>query len=310
VKGAGGAVGIRPLRRRELFPDPLIDGRKAHDHSLGRFKRRVDSLLVSRGEREEAELERRLRAQPGLTRPNLIAGVSPKGGVGKTTTTFLVGNLLASHLKLRAIAVDVNPSFGTLGRLPAEPVRSAGSVLELLRDADHLATAADLRRYVSRLPSGLHVLAAPYDAGKNTLGAGHYEELVALLSCFYEAVLLDLATGLTSPLARFALDRTDQVLLVTTPDESAARLAVDALQHLDHQRTTVAVNRAHPRLDPELRAIEECLRHRGLDGSLVIPDDRRLALMLDTGTYTLEALDRPTRVAVKRLGAVIAERLV
>src|SRR5918997_1117343 len=33
--------------------------------------------------------------------------ISPKGGVGKTTSTFLVGNLLASHLKLRTIAVDV-----------------------------------------------------------------------------------------------------------------------------------------------------------------------------------------------------------
>ena len=142
------------------------------------------------------------------------------------------------------------------------------------------------------------------------MGPGDYEELVPHFSCFYEAALVDLAPGVTGPLARFALDRTDQALLVTTPDESAARLAVDALQHFDQQRTTVVVNRAQPRLDPELRAIEECLRHGGLDGPLVIPDDRRLALMLDTGTYTLEALDRPTRVAVKRLGAVIAERLV
>src|SRR5687767_15151813 len=46
--------------------------------------------------------------------------ISPKGGVGKTTSTFLAGNLLASHLKLRAIAVDANPDFGTLGRLPGE----------------------------------------------------------------------------------------------------------------------------------------------------------------------------------------------
>ena len=54
-----------------------------------------------------------------MTRPNTIALISPKGGVGKTTSTFIVGNLLASHLKLRAIAVDANPTSG----------RSAGSHL-------------------------------------------------------------------------------------------------------------------------------------------------------------------------------------
>lgn len=311
VKTAGGADGVRPLRRRELFPDPLIDGREVHEHSLGRFKRRVDSLLISPAEREEAELERRLRAQPELTRPNLIAVASPKGGVGKTTVTFLVGNLLASHLKLRTIAVDVSPSFGTLGRLPAERIRSTGSVVELLRDADQLATAADLRRYVSRLPSGLHVLAAAHGAAHTgTLDAGHYGELVALLSCFYETIVLDLGPGVTGPLVRFARDRSDQVLLVTTADEIAARLTVDAARDLDEDRTAVVVNRAHPRLDPELRAIEEYLRRRGLDRSHTLPDDRRLALMLDTGTYTLEALARPTRVGVKRIGVTVAGQLV
>jgi hypothetical protein len=32
--------------------------------------------------------------------------------------------------------------------------------------------------------------------------------------------------------------------------------------------------------------------------------------MLDTGTYSLEALDSPTRIAVKRLGLAVAEQLV
>ena len=78
---------------------------------------------MTAGEREEAELERRIRAQPGVTRPNVVALVSPKGGVGKTTSTFLLGNLLATHLKLRVVAVDANPDFGTLGRLSAEDRR-------------------------------------------------------------------------------------------------------------------------------------------------------------------------------------------
>ena len=157
--------------------------------------------------------------QPGVTRPNTIALISPKGGVGKTTSTFIAGNLLATHLKLRAIAVDANPDFGTLARLAPDDRRSERSLADLLDDADRLNTAAELAPYVSRLPTGLHVLGAPRDAELTaSLGPDRYGELVAFLATFYEVVLLDLGTGVAGPLARFAIERADQVVLVTTPE--------------------------------------------------------------------------------------------
>jgi MinD-like ATPase involved in chromosome partitioning or flagellar assembly len=309
VRPEGAATGARPLKRRDLFPEPLIDGQAVRDHSLARLQRRMGSLLVSRAEREEADLERRLRGHPGVTRPNLVATLSPKGGVGKTTSGFLVGNVLASHLKLRAIVVDASPG-GTLGRFAPDSARATASPADLLDQADRVGTAAEIRRFVARLPSGLHLLAAPHNAaGASSLGPDRYGELVALLSCFYETVLLDLS-GVTSPLARCALDRADQVVLVTTPDQLTATLAIHALDQLDRKRTTVVVNRSHPRLAPELQAIEECLARRDLRRPVTVPDDRRLATMLHTGTYSLEALDRNTRLAVKRLGLAVAERLV
>jgi MinD-like ATPase involved in chromosome partitioning or flagellar assembly len=309
VRPEGAVAGARPLKRRDLFPEPLIDGQPVHDHSLARLQRRMGSLLVSRSEREEADLERRLRGHPGVTRPNLVASLSPKGGVGKSTSGFLIGNVLASHLKLRAIAVDAS-SGGTLGRFAPDSARAAASPADLLDNADRIGTAAELRRFVTRLPSGLHLLAAPHDAARASgLGPDSYGELVALLSCFYETVLLDLS-GVTTPLARFALERADQAVLVTTPDQLTATLSLHALDQLDHERTTVVVNRSHPRLVPELRAIEECLARRGARRPVAVPDDRRLATMLHTGTYSLEALDRNTRLAVKRLGLAVAERLV
>lgn len=304
----GGVTGARLLERRDLFPHPVIDGREARDNSLARLRRRMGSLLVSGAERDEAELERRLRDLPGVTRPNVVAVVSPKGGVGKTVSAFVVGNLLSSHLKLRAIAVDANTGFGSLGRFTADSVRAESSLAELLDNAGRLGTAAELRRYVARLPSGLHLLAS---SGETTrLGPDSYGELVALLSCFYEAVLLDLGPGVTSPLVRLALDRADQMVLVTTPDQLTATLAIHALDQLDRERTTVVVNRTHARLAPELQAIEECLDRRDSSPPVTLPDDRRLAMMLHSGTYSLEALDRPTRLRVKRLGLAVAERLV
>jgi MinD-like ATPase involved in chromosome partitioning or flagellar assembly len=309
VRPEGAVTGVLPLKRRDLFPEPLIDGQAVRDHSLARLRRRMGSLLVTRSEREEADLEGRLRGHPGVTRPNLVASLSPKGGVGKSTSGFLIGNVLASHLKLRAIAVDAS-SGGTLGRFAPDSARAAASPADLLDNADRIGTAAELRRFVTRLPSGLHLLGAPHDAARaSSLGPDSYGELVALLSCFYETVLLDLS-GVTTPLARFALDRADQAVLVTTPDQLTATLALHALDQLGHERTTVVVNRSHPRLVPELRAIEECLARRGARQPVAVPDDRRLATMLHTGTYSLEALDRNTRLAVKRLGLAVAERLV
>src|SRR5215210_8832915 len=115
------------LKRGDVYPRPLVDGRPAPNGTAGRLRRQLQRLLVSQGERDEAELERRIRTQPGVTRPNTIALISPKGGVGKTTSTFIVGNLLATHLKLRAIAVDANPDFGTLARLSPDRRRSERS---------------------------------------------------------------------------------------------------------------------------------------------------------------------------------------
>jgi putative peptide zinc metalloprotease protein len=298
------------LARRDVYPAPVVDGRPVSAGAAGRFRRRMQGLLVSDAERDEADLERRIRAQPGVTRPNTIALISPKGGVGKTTSTFVVGNLLATHLKLRAIAVDANPDFGTLARLAPDDRRSARSLADLLNDADRLRTAAELAPYVSRLPTGLHVLGAPADAELTaSLGPERYGELAAFLSTFYEVVLLDLGTGVAGPLARFAIERADQVVVVTTPEWVTSSVVLGALGHLQHDHTTVAINRS--RLDAAaIGVIEDRFRAEHLHRAVTIPHDDQLATMLDSGTYALEALHRDTRMALKRLGLAVAEQLV
>jgi MinD-like ATPase involved in chromosome partitioning or flagellar assembly len=302
--------GAEGLERRDIHPTPLVDGRPAPNGATGRLKRQFQRFVVSEQEREEAELERRIRTQPAVTRPNTIALISPKGGVGKTTCTFLAGNLLADHLNLRAIAVDANPDFGTLARLAPDGRRSDRSLADLLDNADRLRTAAELTPYVSRLPTGLHVLGAPADAELTaSLGPERYGELVALLGTFYEVVLLDLGTGVAGPLARFAIERADQVVLVTTPEWVTSTVVLQALEHVQHDHTTVAINKSrHGSLAVE--TIEDRFRAERLHRAVTVPFDERLATMLDSGTYTLDALGRGTRLAVKRLGLAVADQLV
>jgi MinD-like ATPase involved in chromosome partitioning or flagellar assembly len=298
------------LTRRDVYPEALVDGRLVLPTAGGRFRRRMQQLFVTNGEREEADLERRIRAHRGVTRPNTIALISPKGGVGKTTSTFVVGNLLATHLKLRAVAVDANPDFGTLARLAPDERRAERSLADLLEDAERLRTAAELGPYVSRLRTGLHVLGAPVDAALTaSLGPERYGELAAFLSTFYDVVLLDLGTGVAGPLARFAIERADQVVLVTSPEWVTSSVVLGALSHLQHERTTVAINRS--RLDSTaVTVIEDRFRVERLHRAVTIPQDDQLAAMLDSGTYSLDALGRETRLAIKRLGLAVTEQLV
>jgi MinD-like ATPase involved in chromosome partitioning or flagellar assembly len=155
------------------------------------------------------------------------------------------------------------------------------------------------------------VLGAPRDPRvMERLGPEAYGELLALLSTFYELVILDLGPGVAGRIAQFAISRADQLVLVTTPELITGSLVLSALQHLEHERTTVACNKFYARRRADLAALERRLRERGLHRSVAIPHDGQLAAMLDTATYQLDALERTSRMAIKRLAVAVAAQLV
>jgi len=271
----------------------VIDGRELRDNPLARLKRQFSAARASAREREEAALDRELRSHPGVSRANTIAVISPKGGVGKTTCAFLTANLMSSHLGLRAVAVDANPDFGNLASLAPGTRRVERSVADLIRDLGAVRTAAELRPYVSQQPTGLHVIGAPERPAAITAAA--YGELLAFLGQFYEAVVLDLGPGITSPVARVAIERADQLVLVAAADQVTADRVLGSLRHIDRGQTTLVINQAPGR--------------GGGPRSVALPRDERLHAMLDSGTYSLEALDPDTRIAVKQLGLALAAQL-
>lgn len=273
--------------------------------------------LTSKREREEAALDARLRRRPSLTRPNVVAVLSPKGGVGKTSCTALAGNVLASHARLNALAIDANPDHGSLGKLAPDDRRSDASLADVLARMDRIHSPADIFPFVSVCPAGLHILAAPQrtEVMQELVQNTHlYGRLVHFLRRFYDVILLDLGTGLASPLALFTLERSDQGLIVTTPDWTTSSTVLEAVPQLRRQladkHLALAINKAPNSRRSNIAAIEQQFRHHQVGRHVAIPHDEQLHTMLDTGTYALEGLPRAVRVPIKQLGLTVAEQLV
>src|SRR5437016_6077867 len=163
----------RPVARRVKLPPPTALPRRlqAMGEALAaaasaerlRIPRTHSALERARGAWHDSDYRSQLDemiSAPRLTRCATIAVISPKGGVGKTTTAALLGTLLAMIRSDRVIAVDSNPDYGTLGRslAPEHPI-----FVDDLLDVIHqpALTVTMLERCLGRASHGLLVLPAP-----------------------------------------------------------------------------------------------------------------------------------------------------
>jgi MinD-like ATPase involved in chromosome partitioning or flagellar assembly len=167
-------------------------------------------------------------AAPQLQRCVTIAMISPKGGVGKTTVTALLGSMLALIRRDRVVAIDANPDFGSLGRiLTANHHVYVDDIAEVLDDPQLTVTALD--QNLGRTAHGLMVLPAPVDPNRmEWLDQGVYARIIERLRQMVGVILLDCGTGLHDPASRAAISAADQVVLVSDPDPTTASLVESA----------------------------------------------------------------------------------
>jgi MinD-like ATPase involved in chromosome partitioning or flagellar assembly len=197
--------------------------------------------------------------------------MSPKGGVGKTTLSVLLGSLLAMLRRDRLVAVDADPDFGSLGRTQIpEHLVFVDEVLEVLDHPELTVTELDAK--LGRGSHGMMVLPAPIDPVQMArLDEEAYVRVIGRLQEMVGLIVLDCGTGLYQPACRAALRVADQVLLVTDADPATASLVTEAAALFRREMVPIwlVVNklaqRGTPRLD--VPALERYIPHaRGLVG--------------------------------------------
>jgi putative peptide zinc metalloprotease protein len=181
---------------------------------------------------EVAERQLMARAKAPVAGCRSIAVISRKGGVGKTTTTLMLGHTFASLRGDRVVALDGNPDAGSLGyRVRRE---TAATITNLLADEREIVRYADIRAYTNQAPTRLEVVAADDDPRITTaLGEEDYRRAIALLERHYNLILLDTGTGVLESATKGILQLADQIVVVMSPSLDSARAASSTLDWLN-----------------------------------------------------------------------------
>ena len=254
-----------------------------------------------------ALLERRVR-RAVIGESVLIAVVSPKGGVGKTTLTGLLGSLLAELRRDPVLAVDANADFGNLAARLCEPDARGATLCDLWAWAQgRSVTPAALSQRLGQGPHGLRVAGTPAEAGAMLAAADHalYAGALDWLRSFGGVILADCGTGLLDPPTRAALEAADQVVLVTDSAADTARLVVEAGRPLPAGRPCwLVANKVPPRgARVDLGAVRSALP--GLAGSVVLPAVD-LAENVLTPRFRWESAPRVWRAPLRELAASLS----
>lgn len=243
---------------------------------------------------------------PRLARCATIAVVSPKGGVGKTTITALLGMLLSMLRPDRVVAVDANPDYGSLGRaLVPEHHVFVDDFLTLVESQSGAAT--EVEAHLGRTRHGLLVLPTPTDPARMWgLREPEYTQVIQRLQQYAGVLLLDCGTGLQEPAASAAISASDQCVLVTEADPAAASLVAEAGQLLAGagRPITVVVNKM-----PATRSFLALDRFEAAvpyaSGLIVVPNEQHAAGQLTTGQFDWRTAPKSWRHALRRLAVAI-----
>ena len=205
--------------RPATAPGPAAEGWRGSMNKMG-FK-------LAPGPVEAKRRGFRAEIQRGLAGHRTVSVLNIKGGVSKTTVTYLLAATLGRIRGGNIVAVDNNENRGTLGdrSIPANHDHTAMDLLENIDRFVSPSNAHELQNYIR--PQGenrFHVLASQNKANnKEVLDGAAFFKLHSVLRSFYHLMVVDTGNASTASTWQAAVELSDEPILVAMAKEDAVK---------------------------------------------------------------------------------------
>lgn len=201
----------------------------------------------------------------------VIAVISGKGGVGKTTTTANVGLGIANNNK-KCVVVDFDIGQRNLDMILGLENRVVYDMVQVMDEEVTLKQAL----IKSKMNDNLHFLAASQTKDKTALQSDKIFNLITSLKADFDYVILDAPAGIESGYEH-TIEFADTAIIVVNPEVSSIRDADRAIGILDSKSQKVKdgleVNKhlIINRIDPKMVQSGEMLSSEDIIDILSIP---------------------------------------
>ncbi|MET3140386.1 UNVERIFIED_ORG: pilus assembly protein CpaE [Arthrobacter sp. UYEF2] len=240
--------------------------------------------------------------EDGVSGGRVIAVMSPKGGVGKTTVTTNLAVGLGKISPMSVVVLDLDLQFGDVASgLMLEPERT-------LADAVTGAAVQDtmvLKSYLTLHPAGIYALCAPLNpAHADQITGDQVRHLISQLASEFQYVVVDTAPGLGEHVLATLDEATDAVWIcgMDIPSIRGLRTGFSILTELDllPENRHVVLNFADRKSGLTLQDVEATI---GCPVDVVLPRSRAVPFSTNKGIPLLQEGSRDA--AARGMGQLV-----
>ncbi len=210
-------------------------------------------LGIGPGAKERAERADRDAACQAYGRPVTIVVADPRGGSGKTTTSLLLAGAFGTARGGGVLALENHELRGTMHLRTGAPV-GATNIRDLISAqqdnqgvGEAMVRLGDLSGFVRHQVAGQYdVLVSATKSGRS-LKREEFEDVHALVSRFYQMIIVDTANNESAENWRAAIDKADALVVPVKWRNDYSVPAIEMLEELEHsgdERVVGLVRRA------------------------------------------------------------------